>query len=94
MSRRVSCIPSADDVFCAAGAAALNAIGDIPVEAVAAALVALLRDAYPSVEVHRQVPLARAFDEEVWYAYRDGQPKTGGAEGSSKTLESAATSGT
>ena len=86
MSRRVSCIPSADEAFCAAGAAALNTLGDIPVEAVAPALVALLRDAYPLVEVHRQVPLARAFDEEVWYAYRDGKPSPGNAEGTRQAV--------
>ena len=78
MSRRVSCIPSADEAFCAAGRAALETLGDTPVGAVAAALATLLRDAYPLVEVHRQLPLARAFDEEVWYAYRDGMPRLGG----------------
>ncbi|MDF2735637.1 MAG: hypothetical protein K0S97_2260 [Chloroflexota bacterium] len=75
MSRRVSCLPSADTAFTCAASAALDGIdGDADAEHIAVILTDLLRPAYPTVEVHRQEPLAQMFDDEVWYAYRDGKP--------------------
>jgi hypothetical protein len=81
MSRRVSCIPSADDSFCDAATAALGAIeGEVGHDEIASALANLLRDPYPLVEVHPQEPLARFFDDEVWYVYRDGKPSVASLE--------------
>jgi hypothetical protein len=75
MPRRVSCVPSSDDAFVAATAAALeraNALTDA--DWVARLIEATLRPAYPFVEVHRQHILARIPGDDVWYAYRDGAP--------------------
>jgi hypothetical protein len=78
MSHRVSCIPSADDAFCDAATAALAAIdGEVGRDEIASQLADLLRGSYPLVEVHSQDPLARFFDDEVWYVYRDGKPVVG-----------------
>ena len=74
MPRRVSCIPTADRAFCNAATAALRELKATPVDHVAVALATALRHTYPAVEVHRQDMLARVFDEDVWYAYRDGKP--------------------
>jgi hypothetical protein len=75
MSRRVSCIPSADDAFCDTATAAMGAIdGEVGHDEIPSALADLLRGSYPLVEVHPQDPLARFFDDEVWYVYRDGKP--------------------
>ncbi len=73
----MSCLPSADGAFRDAAVTALAGIGPkLPEDQVAAALTALLRQKYPDVEVHRQEPLARLFDDDVWYAFRDGKPAT------------------
>jgi len=75
MSRRVSCIPSTDTAFSDVAATALARIdGKLNPERVGPALAELLRSAYPKVEIHRQTELARVFDDDVWYAYRDGKP--------------------
>ena len=75
MPRRVSCIPSADLEFCDAATGALDGIAaGAAVDRIAAALADFLRPSYPLVEVHLQEPLAQAFVEDVWYAYRDGKP--------------------
>ena len=74
MPRRVSCIPTADRDFCNAAKAALRELKATSVDHVAAALATALRHTYSAVEVHRQDVLARVFDEDVWYAYRDGKP--------------------
>jgi hypothetical protein len=47
--------------------------GQFSANEIADVLADLLRPTYPNVEVHRQHPLARSFDEDVWYAYRDGK---------------------
>jgi hypothetical protein len=80
MSRRVSCIPTSDDALCDAATLALGQIDRAAVDAVASLLAEALRYIYPAVEVHRQEPLARVFDEEVWYVYRDGKPTVGGLQ--------------
>jgi hypothetical protein len=75
MSRRVSSIPSGDAAFRDAAIAALNELGGhVPMDRVASLLADLLRPTYPDVEIHRQDAFARIFDEDVWYAYRDGKP--------------------
>lgn len=75
MSRRVSCVPGADDEFCDAANAALAGIdGHAKPDEIAFMLADLLRPTYPAVVVHRQDSIARVYDEEVWYAYRDGYP--------------------
>ena len=79
MSRRVSCIPSADRAFCDAATSALNGLNGLGEEAIESALRMALLPSYPRVEVHRQTELARVFDDEVWYAYRDGRPDEGTA---------------
>jgi hypothetical protein len=81
MPRRVSCIPTADHAFCEAATAALHRIDGVPVDDVASLLATELRRVYPAVEVHRQEALARVFNEDVWYVYRDGQPRLGWTEG-------------
>jgi hypothetical protein len=75
MSRRVSCIPSNDVVFREAAAAALAGLDhEIELDDIAVVLTNRLRVDYPLVEVHRQHPMARIADEDVWYAYRDCRP--------------------
>ena len=88
MPRRVSCIPTADRAFCDAATVALRAIDALPEENVASLLATALRHRYPAVEVHQQEPLAREFDEDVWYAYRDGKPSVGLAEASRQSARS------
>jgi len=74
----VSCIPSSDVAFRDAAAAALASIGGrVDSEEIEQQLCALLIDRYPRVDVHRQNELGRVFDEDVWYAYRDGRPAHG-----------------
>ena len=80
MPRRVSCIPGSDDAFCEAATAALREIEGALASDVASLLATVLRQRYPAVEVHRQDTLARVFNEDVWYAYRDGKPSVGLAE--------------
>jgi hypothetical protein len=76
----VSCIPSADRAFCDAATTALARLdGQLGDDAIEAALRKALLPSYPRVEVHRQAELARVFDEDVWYAYRDGRPDQGTA---------------
>ena len=74
--RLVNSIPSNDTAF---HEAATNALAGIDGQArppeIADFLADLLRPTYPNVDVHRQHPLARMFDEDVWYAYRDGKPQ-------------------
>jgi hypothetical protein len=78
MPRRVSCIPSSDIVFRDAAAAALEAIdGKVSPDEIEEILSEMLIGRYPRVDVHRQNELGRAFDEDVWYAYRDGRPIQG-----------------
>jgi hypothetical protein len=75
MARRVSCIPSSDKAFGEAAKAALVSIdGTLKREDVAPRLEDLLRADYPSVHVAQQEDLARFFDEDVWYVYREGAP--------------------
>lgn len=75
MPRRLSCFPSADHAFCDVATQALDQIaGDVASDGVAAMLANVLRPSYPAVQVHRQELLARVFDDDVWYAYRDGKP--------------------
>jgi hypothetical protein len=75
MGRRVSCIPSGDEAFRNAATVALGEIdGRVEVEGIAAALADVLRPTYEAVTVNRQDLLARVFDDDVWYAYRDGKP--------------------
>jgi hypothetical protein len=80
MPRRVSCFPHLDEAFCDAANVALREIDGATVEAVGALLADLLRRMYPAVEVHRQEPLAKFHDEDVWYVYRDGKPIVGAHE--------------
>lgn len=71
----MSCFPTSDDRFCKAAAAALAALDDrMRPGDVAGAIADLLRAAYPMVEVHRQDPLARISNFDLWYVYRDGRP--------------------
>jgi len=79
MSRRVSCIPSADKAFCDAATAAIAGLHGLGEDAIESALRMALLPAYSRVEVHRQTELARVFDDDVWYAYRDGRPDEGTA---------------
>jgi hypothetical protein len=82
VSRRVSCIPSADATFCDAARAALGQIDQhLSPDAVGPILADLLRAEYPLVVVHRQHPLARIDGVDVWYVYRDGQPLVESAPG-------------
>ena len=74
MPRRVSCIPTSDDAFCQAATAAFRETDGAHASEVASLLATALRHRYPAVEVHRQDALARVFDQDVWYAYRDGKP--------------------
>jgi hypothetical protein len=74
MPRRVSCFPHLDEAFCDAANIALRETDGAAVDSVASLLAQSLRHMYPSVEVHRQEPLARFHDEDVWYVYRDGKP--------------------
>jgi hypothetical protein len=78
MSRHVRCIPSTDDAFRDAAVAALASIdARIGAHQIELMLCDLLIDRYPQVDVHRQAELARSFDEDVWYVYRDGRPREG-----------------
>jgi hypothetical protein len=79
MSRRVSCNPSTDQDFCDAARAALEHLNRTDPAHVEASLANALRAAFPLVEVHRQTELARVFDDDVWYVYRDGRPLLGTA---------------
>jgi hypothetical protein len=79
MSRRVSCIPSTDKSFGDAARAALDRLNGVDLATIEAALADALRELFPLVEVHRQSELGRVFDDEVWYAYRDGRPVLGTA---------------
>lgn len=88
MPRRVSCIPTTDRAFCDAATVALRAIDALPEESVASLLATALRHRYPAVEVHRQDPLAQTFDEDVWYAYRDGKPSVGLTEAGRQSARS------
>jgi hypothetical protein len=75
MARRVSCIPSDDEALAQTAMTALDGIdGQIGPDGVASVLAGLLRGTYPAIEVHRQNPLARVFDDDVWYVYREGKP--------------------
>jgi hypothetical protein len=75
MARRVSCIPSGDRAFVdAAGAALAGIAGHTEREAIGPMLADLLRTKFPRVYVSPQHDLARFFDDEVWYVYRDGSP--------------------
>ena len=75
MPREVHASPSRDNAFAATASAALAAIdGTIGVDQIEAALADLLRPTYPAIVVHRQDIVARVFDLDVWYAYRDGAP--------------------
>jgi hypothetical protein len=61
-----------------AAAAALAAIDQAAdPDEIESMLCELLTDRYPRVDVHRQAELARSFDEDVWYAHRDGRPERG-----------------
>jgi len=78
MPRRVSCIPSSDAGFRQAATAALASIdNDVGPDRIALILCDLLIDRFPDVDVHRQHELGRAFDDQVWYVYRDGRPRHG-----------------
>jgi hypothetical protein len=60
MSRRVSCIPSADRAFCDAATTALARLdGQLGDDAIEAALRKALLPSYPRVGVHRQAELVR-----------------------------------
>jgi hypothetical protein len=75
VSRRVSCVPSTDDAFHQAASDALAGIdGSVPNDRIEFRLAESLSAAYPGIHVRRQTELARSFDEDVWYAYRDGRP--------------------
>ena len=75
MARRVSCIPSSDTAFHDAVAAVWEAIdGEASPHQIRQILCNALIGRYPRVDVHRQNELGRSFDEDVWYAYRDGRP--------------------
>jgi hypothetical protein len=74
--RRVRTIPSSDVDLARDAEAALAAIdGKVHVDDVAFALAGSLRSQYPAVVVHRQEPMARMADCDVWYAYRDGRKR-------------------
>ena len=76
--RDASCIPSTDRRFRDAANVALDAIGRaVGADRVERMLRQLLIDRYPRVDVHRQTELARVWDDEVWYVYRDGRPARG-----------------
>jgi hypothetical protein len=78
MPRRVSCIPSTDRAFReAAGVALASLDGEADLALIELKLCALLIERFPRIDVHRQTELGRAFDEDVWYAYRDGRPDRG-----------------
>jgi hypothetical protein len=82
MPRRISCHPSDDTAFCDAATEALHRIdGQIGPEDVADVLADMLRARYPGVQVHRQEALARVFDDDLWYVYRDGKPGAGHQDG-------------
>jgi hypothetical protein len=81
MPRRVRCIPSSDEAFGDAARAALLDLDGVSDPAqIELLMCGLLIDRYPRVDVHRQEELGRSFDEEVWYAYRDGRPAHGTSE--------------
>jgi len=78
MPRRVSCIPSNDAAFGEAARAALVALeGETDARRIELMMCELLIGRFPRVDVHRQTELGRSFDEDVWYAYRDGRPAQG-----------------
>jgi hypothetical protein len=75
MPRIVNSLPSTDRAFGEAASNALAGIdGHVGLDEIETVLADLLRPTYPKVQVHRQDPLAQLFDEQVWYAYRDGKP--------------------
>jgi hypothetical protein len=81
MPRRISCVPSSDKSFGEAAVAALAAIDSgADIDDIESLLCELLIDRYPRVDVHRQTELGRSFNEDVWYAYRDGRPEPGTPE--------------
>jgi len=78
MSRRVSCVPSTDAAFVSAAVEALATLdGQRDAGQIERMLCGLLIDRYPRVDVHRQTEFARVFEQDVWYAYRDGRPELG-----------------
>jgi hypothetical protein len=75
MSREIHSIPTRDKAFGGTASAALDALGEhVALDDIADALADLLRPTYPAVVVRRQHVVARDFDVDVWYAYRDGAP--------------------
>jgi hypothetical protein len=72
--RRVSTIPSGDAALRdLAGAALRDLDRGVDPKDVGGLLDNALRPTYPNVEVHRQDPFAKVFEDEVWYVYREGK---------------------